>query len=236
MRCYRRLPTIKAISFDLDDTLYDNWPVLQKAEQAQLAFLHQHVPQSIETTEADWMAVRRRLAINNPWLCHDIGQWRQQGIYHGLLKLGLANSKAKSISREAFDVFYLWRNKIELSTEVHKTLEQLANRYPLIALTNGNASIEAIGLAGLFKFAIAAGDNGLKQKPHPDMFDVALQRLNIQKHQLLHIGDSMKSDVQGALNAGCSAIWFNPNGKTLTSRTPLPHLEISHLNKLLYGL
>ncbi|MFT4924803.1 MAG: HAD superfamily hydrolase (TIGR01549 family) [Phenylobacterium sp.] len=224
---YRRLPSIKAISFDLDDTLYNNLPILQKAEQAQLDFIHQQVPQARATTIKDWMVIRQQLPIND-----HIGLWRQQGIYHGLLQWGLSDEEAQIISQQAFEVFYQWRNKIELSPQVLNVLKQLGNLYPLIALTNGNASIEAIGLSSVFEFAIAAGDNGLSQKPATDMFDAAIKKLAIKPHELLHIGDSLSSDVQGALNAGCSAVWFNPHGRRLSTASNLPHVEIDTLQAL----
>ncbi len=232
MRCYRRLPTIKAISFDLDDTLYDNQPILLRAEQAQLNFLQQQVPQAAATTTPFWAAKRRQLFIEQPELCHHIGLCRQQSIGRGLVELGLGATEAEDFSHQAFAVFYHWRNRIELSPQVLTILEQLANRYPLIALTNGNASIESVGLSSLFEFAIAAGDNGLKQKPHSDMFDAAVERLGIQSNELLHVGDSLTSDIQGALNAGCPAVWFNPHHQTMTSKSALPHLDIQDLSEL----
>jgi HAD superfamily hydrolase (TIGR01549 family) len=232
MRCYRRLKPVKAISFDLDDTLYDNTPILQKAEQAQLDFLHLKVPQSRQTTSKDWIAIRYQLLQIQPDLIHDIGKFRQQGIYHAVRQMGIDDTQAEHISQEAFKVFYQQRNQIQLSAAVMTTLQQLAKHYPLIALTNGNASIEAIGLSGLFEFAIGSGDLGLQQKPSTDMFDVALKRLGIQNHELLHVGDSLTSDVQGALNAGCGSVWFNPYHRRHANHCPLPDIEIDDLQSL----
>jgi HAD superfamily hydrolase (TIGR01549 family) len=232
MRCYRRFSPAKAISFDLDDTLYDNWPVIHKAEQAQLAFLHQAVPQSQNTTIEQWMETRRKLAIGNPALCHDLGKWRQEGIYHGLLRLEITDKEAFEISLAAFDAFYQQRIKVKINASVLKLLQQLAQDYTLIALSNGNASIEAMGLADVFEFAIHAGDKGIRQKPWPDMFAMTAKRLSINPNQILHVGDSLKSDVQGALNAGCSAVWFNPDDKPMGIKSALPHIEINELQAL----
>lgn len=232
MRCYRRLNPIKAISFDLDDTLYNNWPIIEKAEQAQLKFLQQNVPQAHNTNSADWLRSRHLLLNERPELRHDIGQLRQQGIYCQLRELGLNQSDAQNISLQAFTVFHQQRIKVVIDAEVINLLCQLAEHYPLIALTNGNACINAMGLGEVFQFAILAGDDGIQQKPSRQMFDVAAQQLSLQTSGILHIGDSLTSDVQGALNAGAMAVWYNPNNSRLNSNTPLPHLQINHLSQL----
>ncbi len=232
MRFYKAIKPIKAISFDLDDTLYENWPIIEKAEKAQLAFLHQTVPLSQQTTTADWLLIRHQLLVEQPELHSDIGLLRRRGICRLLINIGIDKTKAKSISEQAFAVFYQKRIEVTISADVLQLLQKLVKRYPLIALSNGNADITAMGLNNIFTFAIHAGDQGVRQKPYADMFIAAAQKLNLSPCEILHIGDSLKSDVQGALNAGCSAVWFNPEHKPLSDKSGLPHLEIAQLASL----
>jgi HAD superfamily hydrolase (TIGR01549 family) len=236
MRFFKAIKPIKAISFDLDDTLYENWPIIEKAEQAQLAFLHQQIkqiaPESQKITTAAWLLIRHQLLREHPELHRDIGLLRRRGIFRLLTHIGIDKTKAKSISEQAFEVFYQKRIAIDISADVLQLLQRLAERYPLIALSNGNADITAMGLNELFTFAIHAGDQDVRQKPYPDMFFTAAQRLNISPSEILHIGDSLKSDVQGALNAGSLAVWFNPEHKPLSHHSGLPHLEIAQLANL----
>ena len=236
MRFFKSIGPIKAISFDLDDTLYPNWPIIEKAEKAQLAFLHQQIrqitPESQQTTTDDWLLIRQQLLIEHPELHRDIGLLRRRGICRLLINMGIDKTKAKTISEQAFEVFYQKRIEVTISDDVLQLLQQLAARYPLIALSNGNADIAAMGLNDIFTFAIHAGDQDVRQKPYPDMFITAAQKLNIDTHEILHIGDSLKSDVQGALNAGSTAVWFNPERQPLSNRSSLPHIEIAQLASL----
>ena len=58
----------------------------------------------------------------------------------------------------------------------------------------------------------------------------------VKPNEILHIGDNLTTDVQGAIQAGCQAVWINLSGKDLNSFTEasvLPTLEINHLTELL---
>lgn len=238
MRLYRRLNPIKALSFDLDDTLYDNWPVILKAENAQLEYLHQALPQTRNTDMKQWQAFRFTLAKNDPSLCHDIGLLRQVATKQQLMHLGLAQSQAEHHSRQAFEAFYQQRIKVTIEPKIIDIMRQLSNKLPVIAITNGNACVDTMGLGKVFKFALLAGDKiadgtSLEQKPSPDMFDEASKQLNINKENILHIGDSQHSDIQGALKANCMAAWINPQNKSLKTHSGLPHIEFQQIEQLL---
>ncbi|MGL5147408.1 MAG: HAD-IA family hydrolase, partial [Plesiomonas shigelloides] len=83
-------------------------------------------------------------------------------------------------------------------------------------------------------FVIQTGD-GLKMKPHEDLFILACQRLAIAPAALLHVGDSHHADVQGAIRAGCMAALLNPpfgQSTSLPLESPLPHLQLQDLQSL----
>jgi HAD superfamily hydrolase (TIGR01549 family) len=46
-------------------------------------------------------------------------------------------------------------------------------------------------------------------KPRPEMFMAALERLSLRPHEVVHIGDSLSSDVAGARGAGIDVVWLN---------------------------
>ncbi|MCA0757927.1 HAD family hydrolase [Paenibacillus sp. N4] len=46
-------------------------------------------------------------------------------------------------------------------------------------------------------------------KPNPELFQEALRRFNLNSNEVIHIGDSLSSDVSGAQNVGIKAIWLN---------------------------
>ncbi|WP_205313755.1 HAD-IA family hydrolase, partial [Rheinheimera maricola] len=151
---------------------------------------------------------RRLLAKNNPDIRHDIGRWRLLGVEAGLVTLGLTSCEAGEIAELAYQAFWDARTTISVLPEVTELLVSLASRYQLIAITNGNACIKKTGLGDLFEFSLQAGPDG-RMKPYADLFLVAAQRLAVQPSAILHIGDSHRADVMGALNAGCQAAWLD---------------------------
>ena len=208
MQCYKALQPIQLLSFDLDDTLYDNKPVIAAAEQAMLAALHQHAPQSRHTDSDFWWQIRLQLARLTPQIRHDIGRWRLLGIEAGLISLGLSPANAEATAGLAFAAFLQARTNISLHPDIVALLRQLAQHYRLIAITNGNAQVAKMGVGELFEFSLQAGPDG-RMKPYPDLFLHAAEKAGVAPGAILHIGDSHRADVTGALNAGCQAAWLD---------------------------
>ena len=228
MQIFKALYPVKALSFDLDDTLYDNKPVIAAAEQAMLGALLKLAPASKGKNSDFWWQHRLKLAKVEPELRHDIGRWRLLGIEAGLLELGIAAAEAKTVAQQGYDAFLAARTSISLTAEVNNLLTALAKQYRLIAITNGNACINKMGLADLFEFSLHAGPAG-KMKPYPDMFQAAAKRLKLAPSQILHIGDSHRADVMGALAAGCQAAWLDHHRQAVTI---LPHIRLTDVNQL----
>ena len=80
MQIYKALQPISVLSFDLDDTLYDNKPVIAAAEAAMLNSLAQHAPMTRGYNSEFWWQQRRILAKTQPEIRHDMGRWRLLGI------------------------------------------------------------------------------------------------------------------------------------------------------------
>lgn len=228
MQLYKALAPIQVLSFDLDDTLYDNRPVLLAAEQAMLHSLQQQLAPELHKPLEYWSQQRWQLGQQQPDIRHDIGRWRMLGIEAGLVQLGLAASEAGEIAETAYQAFWQARTKIMVAPEVRRLLEQLASRYQLIAITNGNACIQRMGLGDLFQFSLQAGPDG-RMKPFPDLFLAAAKKLQLTPQQILHIGDSHRADVMGALSAGCQAAWLDHHQSSVPV---LPHIRLTELSQL----
>jgi putative hydrolase of the HAD superfamily len=96
---------------------------------------------------------------------------------------------------------------VELFADVLPALARLAARWPIVALTNGNADVHRVpGLGQHFHAALSAGDLGLA-KPAPAVFAAACQRAGALPARTLHVGDDPALDVDGALAAGLQAAW-----------------------------
>lgn len=231
MRIYKALSPIRALSFDLDDTLYPNSVVIAKAEVAMQQRLAQLLPVSFHNNSLYWFEQRKMLAKEDIEVRHDVSRWRLLALERGLTTQGLSLCEAGEIAELAMSAFLQARTDIQLPPTVRPLLVQLATRFPLVAITNGNADIQKMGIADLFQFALRAGPDG-RMKPYPDLFLTAAERLQLQPQHILHIGDHVKSDVVGALNAGCQAAWLNLTPGSLAKLKTLPTLELHQLDDL----
>ena len=228
MQVFKALQPVSVLSFDLDDTLYDNKPVIAAAEQAMLDALARLTAVTNHLDSGFWWQQRQLLAKTNPEIRHDIGRWRLLGIEAGLVSLGLAKCEASDIAELAYAAFLTARTRISLTPEVTQLLAALARRYKLIAITNGNACIQKMGIGELFEFSLQAGPDG-RMKPYADLFISAAARLQVPPAQILHIGDSHRADVLGALHTGCQAAWLDHHQAMVSV---LPHIRFTLLTDL----
>ncbi|NEK83647.1 MAG: 5-amino-6-(5-phospho-D-ribitylamino)uracil phosphatase YigB [Pantoea ananatis] len=234
MKFYRPLRDIKAITFDLDDTLYDNYPVIRKTTEASHAALQAFHPALRAITQEDVAASRSQLRASEPEIYHDVSEWRRRSVEHVMCQAGLTPSEAAAGATQVMDVFHQWRSQVDMPAETHDTLNALAKKVPLVAITNGNAQPEKLGLAHYFQFSLRAGPDG-RAKPWLDMYQLAAQRLNIAPEHILHVGDDLTTDVAGAIRFGMQACWINlreGNLMQIEDARLLPHVEISQLASL----
>ena len=242
MKFYRRLSKIKAISFDLDDTLYSNKPVMQAIEKKMIAyFVNLTVFKGLAFDQHKvldhrfWYCFRHQATVQQPDLAHDVVQVRLVTYRLGFISLGLNERVAEQQAQAALDYFIALRSDFIVPEPSKKLLAKLSKKYPLIAISNGNVDTKALGIAQYFQHIYHAGwqTDGtlLRQKPASDMFSLACQQLTIKPSQLLHVGDCGRADIQGALLAGCQTAWLSlyDVGKPITV---LPHIELSTLKQL----
>lgn len=232
MKFYRRLQPFKAISFDLDDTLYHNGPIMEVTEAKMAryfdALLSAKIPGSFNFDF--WLPYRNELLLAQPELIHDVGALREAGYALGLQHLGYSLEAAKQISVQAQAYFNVCRSDFSVPQTSHDLLKALQSKYPLIAISNGNANTQSLGIDHYFTKIYHAG-KGNKQKPDPDMFHRACEHLKIKPSELLHVGDCGYSDIYGAHQAGCQSAWISTYniGKPLKV---LPNIDISNINDL----
>lgn len=235
MHFYRPLSPIQAITFDLDDTLYDNHPVIDKTEEEVLRFVREYDAQFNHFTHDDLYTFRNIVAKQEPDICHDITRWRWLSSKMMFCHYGYSREDAQKGADDLMAHFTYWRNQIDVPESTHQTLTQLAKKLPLVAITNGNAEPDACGLGQYFQFVLKAGPDG-RSKPYCDMYRLAAQKLALEPHAILHVGDNLLTDVEGAIRSGMQACWINVDNKTLMEEKDarlLPHVEISQLASLL---
>ncbi|WP_404942052.1 HAD family hydrolase [Pseudomonas danubii] len=222
--------TIKLITFDLDDTLWDTAPVIVSAEATLRQWLTEHAPNLGGVPVEHLWAIRERVLQDEPTLKYRISALRRRVLFHALEEAGYEHSQASQLADQSFEVFLHARHQLDIFPEAQPTLEALANHFALGVVTNGNADVRRLGLADYFKFALCAEDIGVA-KPDARLFHEALKRGGATAETAVHIGDHPGDDIAGAQQAGLRAIWFNPAGKAWEAERA-PDAEIRSLKEL----
>lgn len=209
--------SIAVITFDLDDTLYPLHPSITKAADAFLGVLERRAP----LAHARWRGDRKLLidsynAVKKkyPLLEHDFSQIRRLGTQHFVLESGYQD--AESIALEALAAFLPERGAVDdhLFDDVLPVLASLRKRgFKLGSITNGNASLKfAPRLRAALDFEINPEDVGAS-KPDPSPFLAAAHIAGVSDvRSLLHVGDSVDTDVLGAKPLGIQAVLMQRPG------------------------
>ncbi|MBT8421904.1 MAG: HAD family hydrolase [Gammaproteobacteria bacterium] len=196
---------IRAVCFDLDDTLWDLAPVIPRAEAHLYDWFRAHYPRITEVYDpAKLHQLRLEYGARHPELRHDLTALRMAMLRRVFRDAGYDEAPAE----DAFAVFNEKRNDVQLFDDVLPALERLATTHQLFAFTNGNASLDSIGIADLFNGIVTAREIGLA-KPDPQFFVTALNRIGVAPRHALHVGDHPENDIRAAVIAGMSAVWVN---------------------------
>lgn len=235
MKFYRRLNDVKAMTFDLDDTLYDNHPYIVAAEKQLFSFMFDKWPELESIGKSGWIGFRRECVQENPLLAHDMIALRRNVLNKLFASIGLVGAELAQAVEQSYDTFYFHRSNFKVPQDYVNVLNKLREHVPVLAITNGNVDIERVGLGDCFNEVFHAS-TAQRSKPHSDMFDNASEYLNIAPEHILHIGDNLEKDVAGALNAGYMTGWYAENRKMRLFKEkaqPLPHVELCALDDLL---
>ena len=222
------LSKIQAITLDLDDTLWPVWPTIQHAEQTLHDWLLVHAPQTATYSQSPDVKreVRAHVQAQHADRLHDLSFLRQEAIRESLRRAG----DDPHLAEDAFAVFFQARQQVTLFDGAHEALARLAARYPLVAVSNGNADVFRTAAGVHFHASVSARDTGVA-KPDPRIFHAAAQRLSIAPEAVLHVGDDALADAVGALKAGMQAVWVNPDNHAWSHAEPQP-FTVSHIADL----
>ena len=219
---------IKAVSIDLDDTLWPIWPTIERAEKALHDWLVEHAPMTaaLFSSPGALREIRGEMTAARPDLKHDMSALRRESIRLALYRAG----ENPLLAEAAFDVFFAERQRVMLFEDALPALKFLARRYPVVALSNGNADLQRIGLGHFFRANVSAREFGVG-KPDPRIFHAAAGAVDTLPEEMLHIGDDATLDALGALNAGMQAAWLN-RSDALWPHEQEPQLTLTHLGEL----
>lgn len=196
---------IKAVLFDLDDTLWPLMPVITNAESVLYDWLALHIPGVTSRFSSEQLrALRAELLPTDPQFQFDLWALRHATLTHACHLTG----EDKALVGRAMEIFSEARNAVTPFDDVMPGLTRLRERFLIGSISNGFADLQAIGLAHHFHTSLAAHQFG-SAKPDPAIFHAACKALSVAPHEAIYVGDDPALDIQAAQNAGLQAVWMN---------------------------
>ncbi len=209
---------IKAVFFDLYNTLVRFWPPLEEIQrQACLS-------EGMKVTDQE---IRRGYALADNYFSeensrHPLFKRSRQELdqffseYERLILKGAGVGASQELALKVWRRTQEIPKRLALFDDVPPALERLRQ----LGLTLGGLSnlrpemrdqMDSIGLFGLLDFVITSQEAGA-QKPFPPIFRAALERAKADPHEAVHVGDQYHSDVLGALGVGIKPVLLDRRG------------------------
>ena len=219
---------IKVISFDLDDTLWPCYPTIIRAEKKLYRWLRENVTAITDIYSEEQLSKKRqRLLHSRSDLVHDLTALRLLFFKQLAAELKIADEWVEP----AFKIFYQARQQVTLYDDVKPVLDHLIQKFCLVSLTNGNADTVKTGVDHWFEHSISSIEVG-ESKSEPAIYRYVQKLINIDAHQMVHIGDDPVNDIAGAKKAGIHAVWLNRDEREWPLQGYRPDATINHLHQL----
>jgi putative hydrolase of the HAD superfamily len=224
------LSGIKAISFDVDGTLWDFEGALWRGLEAALREVRLIDPEGTEGLTVDHLDEAWLVEYDNQrgTITDHVQLWNDS-MRHAFAGIDTPGDALANRATEAY-LEEQYRNNVPFNDVVHG-LEALHGMYTLGTLTNGSMRPERLGLEKYFDFIVMSVDHGGIEKPDPRIFEIAVREARCDPHELLHVGDHIEYDVQGANDAGVRSVWLNRKCENPPTDVK-PDLEVQSMSEL----
>jgi putative hydrolase of the HAD superfamily len=221
---------IKAVFFDVDNTLYDFERVRRYGLNVALQHIYEHLPNTRgRLTVQHLIELREQAAEEAEGSRLDLVEIRTESFRRALAMCGYGDELAPELTRIYATNRFRFARPFEGAL---MALRGLRGRYVLGVISNANTPLECLGLESYFDHQFYAEDVGLA-KPDPRIFEMAMSRVPCRPEQFVYVGDSIEFDVMGAMNAGARTVWFNPQSQSYPDGLARPDFEIADLAELI---
>lgn len=218
------------ILLDIDNTIYD----YESTHQLALSAIKQFFLTNFGVLESDFVHLysqaRKIIHIN---LSETASAHNRLLYFQKLLELIKINplKYALTLYNLYWDTFI---NNIKFFDGVVELLTKYRNNICFLTDLTADIQLKKINLLNLDQYAncIVTSEEAGKEKPHPFIFHLALEKLKIQKYDVCMIGDSYSKDIVGAINLEIKSIWLN---RTNEKREYDPNLvvEVNEFHNIL---
>ena len=225
LRPFRRLEAVRAVTIDAAGTLLRPYPSVG-ATYAEVLRKHGASADGVEVEKR----FRRAFAEVRSNQVSFIGE--EQFFWREVVRLSVEGlcpeEELGAVFTELWELYAtgeVWKP----AEGAAETLGVLRERGLRLALLSNNDSrvrnvLDDLGLSSCFDDLLLSSELGL-EKPDAAIFRKAEEVLAVDPSEALHLGDSLKADVEGALFAGWRAAWFSPNGKAQEPPLGVPVLS-----------
>lgn len=148
---------------------------------------------------------------------------------------GIQSSELEKLFPEKYLDLLPQQNR--LFPDAYQVLDYLKPKYQLHLITNGFEKVQRSKLfhsclEPYFDVIVISEVTGFK-KPEPEIFRFALTKARASKEESVMIGDDLIADIEGALNFGMDAVFFNPNEKVFDNKRAIQIKALKELMEFL---
>jgi putative hydrolase of the HAD superfamily len=204
-------------------------PTIHRAEDTLYSWLEEHYPRITKCFDPTQIVeYRREFSAQEQRYAIDMTAMRRDFLQH----LGeLHDYDGEQLSSTGFEVFFEARQRVEFYDDVLPCLQRLKQNFRLGSISNGNASVEHVGLAHLIEHSVSAGDV-MVAKPDRLIYQHLAERFEASPEEIIYVGDHPEYDVAGSIAAGYHAVWINRDSITWPGHLPEPDHQVTDLHQL----
>jgi putative hydrolase of the HAD superfamily len=204
-------PRIRAVLFDLGGTLVDERDYAGWTEVARrflLDFDADELAHSFMEVEREFDAEPRPFGREAALLVF----WRRT----------LSRAAQKDVPENIAEKFLAALKEspapIQLFSDTRRCLDHLKKEHRALGVVSNSTSearvrqiLDQVGILDYFARVVSSGTEGV-EKPNPEIFHRAVQRLGVRSGETLYVGNLAHTDAKAAQAAGLHAVWLNREG------------------------
>ncbi len=225
---------LKAIFFDMDETLCGTSQADKAAGQKFAAWIQQTYPQVSDPQaflQRYLQGVYKKLNAEFPQLVALLPD--ENAFRCGLIQTILAENGIHIDAEQAQQAQHYFDSArmgaFTFVPGVKEMLTDLRKHYKLVVITNGpifsqHPKLKATQMDEWVDHIIVGGEEP-EEKPAASIFQKALNLVDVKPEEALHIGDSLAADIAGANNMGILSVWVNATGASNPTEIT-PNFEI----------
>lgn len=217
---------IKAISFDLDHTLYDRYATLSLIAP----LLKKHFNINPDLSDRD---VYEKMVYADRYYVHKGWNALQNYLY---FNTDLFTKIPGSDEYRKFVMGEFMNTAVEFPFAVPMLKKLKQEKYKIGLITNGNAKlqnrkIDLLKLRKYFDYIYIGGEHEFA-KPHIEPFIITANKLSVSTAEMAYVGDNPLNDVEASRNAGCLPIHIDTTGTWVLENISKPRYSLKTVREV----